>query len=254
MALSHQPAARHRRTGGRRDRAHAGHLGVRPTAVALLLIGAGVLSGAAVMSVDQWRDRVLQAGGGMVGSAPATRVARGAVGETASSSAPAGRPSRSGPAQSGAAAVAGLDPGHLRLLGSATRTAVGGPARGPVVRAAGVLRAWDRRRARAWAEGDVRALRTLYVDRAGVADVRLLRRYADRGYRVEGLTTQLLAVDVLEQRRGRWLLRVTDRLAGAVAVRGAERVPLPRDGVDTHVVALVRGAEGRWRVAEVRAG
>lgn len=130
---------------------------------------------------------------------------------------------------------------------------VGRPGRGPVVRAAGVLRAWDRRRAQAWAAGDVAGLRELYVDRAGVADVRLLRGYADRGYQVEGLTTQLLAVDVLEQRSGRWLLRVTDRIASAVAVRGAERVALPRDRKDTHVLALVRGDDGRWRVAEVRA-
>jgi hypothetical protein len=121
------------------------------------------------------------------------------------------------------------------------------------VRAADVLRSWDRRRARAWAEGDVAGLRELYVDRAGVADVRLLRRYADRGYRVEGMTTQLLAVDVLGQRPGRWVLRLTDRLANAVAVRGADRLRLPRDRMDTHVVTLVRGADGRWRVAEVRA-
>jgi hypothetical protein len=121
-----------------------------------------------------------------------------------------------------------------------------------VVRAADVLRAWDRRRADAWAEGDVAALRELYVDRAGVADVRLLRRYDDRGYRVEGLTTQLLAVDVLERRPGRWVLRVTDRLTGAVVVRGAEQAPLPRDRADTHLVVLTRDDGGRWRVAAVR--
>jgi len=120
------------------------------------------------------------------------------------------------------------------------------------VRAADVLRAWDERRAAAYARGDVAALRDLYVDRVGVADVRLLRRYVDRGYRVEGMRTQLLAVDVLERAPGRWLLRVTDRLAGAVAVRREERVRLPRDRADTHVVTLVR-ADGLWRIATIRA-
>ena len=126
------------------------------------------------------------------------------------------------------------------------------PARGPVVRAAAVLRAWDEQRAAAWAEGDIGALRDLYVDGAGAVDVRLLRRYADRGYRVEGMTTQLLAVDVLERTPARWRLRVTDRLASAVAVRGRERIRLPRDRADAYVITLVRGADGRWRVAEAQ--
>lgn len=211
----------------------AGHLGVRRRAAVGLMAGAVVLIGAAVMTVDQRPDRV-------------TPVAGRPVGESASPASRSGGPSPSG-------STTAVDPAHLRLSGSPTGAAVAPPARGPVVRAADVLRAWDKHRAQAWAEGDVAGLRELYVDRAGVADVRLLRRYADRGYRVEGLTTQLLAVDVLERRPGRWLLRVTDRLARAVAVRGAERVPLPRDREDTHVVALVRGTDGRWRVAEVRA-
>lgn len=131
-------------------------------------------------------------------------------------------------------------------------TATAAPALGPVARAASVLRAWDGRRARAWAEGDISALRELYVDRAGVADVRLLRRYADRGLRVEGLTTQLLAVEVLGQGPGRWRLRVTDRVAAGVAVGARGRLRLPRDQADTRLIVLVRGADGTWRVAEVR--
>ena len=215
MPLPSQPEPRHRRTARRRDRAHVGHRGVRLLAV--VLVGAGVLSAAVVMAVGLGPQRV----------EPVVDTAARVT-------------------------AAAADPGHLRQPGSATGRAVGLPARGPVVRAADVLRAWDRRRARAWAEGDVAGLRELYVDRAGVADVRLLRSWADRGYQVEGLATQLLAVDVLEQRPGRWLLRVTDRIASAVAVRGRERVPLPRDREDTHVVRLVRGHDGTWRVAEVR--
>jgi len=115
-----------------------------------------------------------------------------------------------------------------------------------------VLRAWDERRARAWAEGNAVRLRGLYVDRAGAADVRLLRRYVARGLRVEDLTTQLLAVQVLGRGPGRWRLRVTDRLAGVVVVGAHGRFRLPRDSADTRVVRLVRGADGTWRVAQVR--
>lgn len=125
-------------------------------------------------------------------------------------------------------------------------------AAGPVVRAAAVLRDWDERRARAWAEGDVAALRDLYVDRAGVADARLLRRYTERGYRVAGLTTQLLAVEVLGHAPGRWRLRVTDRVVAGLVVGEHERARLPRDQADTRVVRLVREADGTWRVAQVR--
>jgi hypothetical protein len=115
-----------------------------------------------------------------------------------------------------------------------------------------VLHHWDLRRSRAYARGSVPALRDLYVDRAGVADVRLLRAYAARGFRVTGMRMQLLAVAVLAQAPRRWRLRVTDRLDGAVAVAAGRRTVLPCDRASTRVVQLVRGADGRWRVASVR--
>ncbi len=117
-----------------------------------------------------------------------------------------------------------------------------------------VLHRWDARRSRAYAAGSVAGLRALYVpgSAAGRADVRLLRAYAARGYRVRGLRMQVLAVTVLSRRPGRWRLRVTDRLARAVAVRDGARTVLPRDQASTRVVALVRGTDGRWRVAAVR--
>lgn len=135
--------------------------------------------------------------------------------------------------------------------GSRSRAVVR-PGRGPVVRAAAVLRAWDERRARAWAEGDAARLRGLYVGRAGAADVRLLRRYAARGLRVEDLATQLLAVEVIGRGPRRWRLRVTDRLAGGDVVGADVRFRLPSDRADIRVVRLVRGTDGTWRVAEVR--
>ena len=122
-------------------------------------------------------------------------------------------------------------------------------ASGPAV----VLAEWDRRRAAAWAEGDVEALRELYVDgsRTGAADARLLRHYRTRGLAVTGLTTQVLALDVVERTPSRLVLVVTDRVVGGRAVGGGTPVALPADRASTRRVVLRRDG-GRWRVVEAR--
>lgn len=119
-----------------------------------------------------------------------------------------------------------------------------------------VLHAWDRRRARAYRSADEAALRALYVggSRAGAADVRLLRRYERRGYRVHGMRMQVLAVQVVSHTENRWRLRVTDRLVGAVAIGHDERVELPRDRASTRVVTLRRSTGSPWRMASVVSG
>lgn len=119
--------------------------------------------------------------------------------------------------------------------------------------ASDVLHAWDRARSRAFAAGDVAALRRLYVpgSAAGTSDVRLLRRYLRRGLRVEGMRMQLLAVTVLARSATTLRVRVTDRLVGAAAAGHGVREPLPHDRASTRVVAL-RHDGGRWRVAWVR--
>ena len=122
-------------------------------------------------------------------------------------------------------------------------------ARGP----AAILAAWDGRRAVAWAEGDVEALRRLYADgsRTGAADVSLLRHYLRRGLVVEGMTTQVLALEVARRSSSRLALVVTDRVVGARAVGGASSIALPADRASTRRVVLVRRDE-RWLVAEAR--
>lgn len=117
-----------------------------------------------------------------------------------------------------------------------------------------VLAAWDARRAQAWAEGDVAALTRLYADgsRTGRADVRLLRHYRERGLRVEGLTTQVLALDVVESGPRRLVLLVTDRVVGGEAVGGAGTVALPRDRASTRHVVLTRSPGAEWVVVEAR--
>ena len=119
--------------------------------------------------------------------------------------------------------------------------------------AAAVLAAWDARRSAAWAAGDVAELASLYADgsRTGAADVRLLRHYRERGLRVEGLTTQVLALRVVRRTPDRLVLRVVDRVVGATAVGGPVPVALPTDRASTRTVVLVGGA-GRWVVAEAR--
>lgn len=133
---------------------------------------------------------------------------------------------------------------------SAAPATTGAPAPGAsrAVAALGVLRAWDRARAAAWARGDPRALAALYVPgaRAGVADVAMLRRWHARGLRVRGMSMQVLAAEVRVRAPDRLVLVVTDRLAGAVAVPGG--LPLPRDQPTTRRLDL-RRVGGRWLLA-----
>jgi hypothetical protein len=116
---------------------------------------------------------------------------------------------------------------------------------GPVA----VLRDWDRRRAGAWASGDVAGLRSLYVARstAGERDATRLARWLDQGLRVRRLETQVLRVRVLAERRDRLVLAVTDRIARAEVASGLR---LPGDGPSTWRITLRRVA-GAWRVAAV---
>jgi hypothetical protein len=99
----------------------------------------------------------------------------------------------------------------------------------------------------------VETLADLYLpgSPAGRADVARLRSYLRRGWRVVDLRMQLLAVRVLRHRPRHWRLRVTDRLARAVAVSPSGQVRLPRDLADTWDICLVRGEDGDWRVASV---
>ncbi|WP_210651501.1 hypothetical protein [Nocardioides sp. SYSU D00065] len=148
-------------------------------------------------------------------------------------------------------ALAGADPSVPRQEAPArppaaqSRPSASGPA--------AVLAAWDARRAAAWAAGDAAALRELYADgsRTGAADVRLLERYRRRGLTVQGLTTQLLALRVVERSAARLVLVVTDRVVGGRAVGGPAPVALPADRASTRRVVLVRAGDG-WQVLEAR--
>jgi hypothetical protein len=114
------------------------------------------------------------------------------------------------------------------------------------------LRTWDAGRARAWASGDVHALRSLYTPEsaAGERDAAMLLRWSERGLRVEGMQTQVLAARVAERSPDRVVLVVTDRLARAVATGRGRRVVLPGDSATTRRVTL-RLVGGVWRVASV---
>jgi hypothetical protein len=123
----------------------------------------------------------------------------------------------------------------------------------PAVPVATVLDRWAAARAAAWSAGDVTALRGLYTpgSPAGRADARLLRRYLDRGLRVAGLQTQLFSVRVLTSRHDRLVVRVVERVTGAVAVDGVRCAELPRDRPVARTVSLRRVGD-RWRVATIR--
>lgn len=116
-----------------------------------------------------------------------------------------------------------------------------------------VLRDWDRARARAWSDGDVRALRRLYVPGsvAGERDVAMLRRWLGRGLRVEGMAMQVLEVRLRSRTDRRFVLVVTDRLADPTAVdRQGRSWALPRDEVSKRRLEFRRTA-GRWLLASV---
>jgi hypothetical protein len=124
----------------------------------------------------------------------------------------------------------------------------------------GVLERWDRQRAAAWAAGDVDALARLYTrgSSARLADVALLRQYAARGLVVRGMRMQLLRARVLVSRPRRLEIEVTDRLAGAIAVRlrpseeAAASWRLPVDAATTRELVLRRIGQ-RWLMARVSA-
>jgi len=158
---------------------------------------------------------------------------------------------------------------RIVLLGAATLLVAGGvtgcrsapsptppgtPAAVDTTSPLSVLRAWDRQRAAAYADGDPDALRALYRPGSDVGDrdVRLLRKYAARGLRVTGLQAQVLAADIRTRRPDRLVLAVTERVTGAVAVGGGGRVRLPQGMPRDRVVVLVRRGD-RWVVAAVRA-
>lgn len=143
------------------------------------------------------------------------------------------------------------------LVTTAVWYAVGRDAPRPVAGAVGpahveVLRGWDRRRAQAWSDGDPAALRRLYVagSAAGRRDVRMLRRYRDRGLRVEGLETQLVRVALVEEEPDRLLLDVVDRVTAAEVVGEGLRRALPQDQPSRRIVEL-RRQDGSWLVGEV---
>src|SRR3954453_9634939 len=128
----------------------------------------------------------------------------------------------------------------------------GSPSGSTDLPAAAALRAWDRRRAEAYAAGSPGQLRALYVRGAVEPDVHLLEGYRSRGWRVVGMRMQVLAVAVASREPGRLRLRVTDRLGGGGAGRGGGRGGLARDRASTRTVILVRGGDGVWRAAAVR--
>jgi hypothetical protein len=123
----------------------------------------------------------------------------------------------------------------------------------PEVEAAAVLAAWDADRAAAWASGDVRRLRSLYVPGsvAGERDSARLRRWLDRGLVVEGLRTQVLSLREVDRSPDRWVLAVTDRIVGGVAAGNGTSTVLPNDTPSTRTVTL-RLVGDRWVVASVR--
>ena len=151
----------------------------------------------------------------------------------------------------GVTAVA-LSAGHHVVRREAGRPAVA-PVHSATTRALSVLRAWDRRRASAWARSDPAALGDLYVagSAASRQDLAMLAAYRSRGVRVVSMDRQMLAAQVRRSTRRRIVVLVTDRLVDAVALGAAGRTRLP-DGRAVRRLIDLRRIRGRWLVAAVR--
>ena len=160
-----------------------------------------------------------------------------------------------------AVALGGCASGPRSPAPEATTTSVTGagdtsapvdPRRACTVRALGVLDRWDRARATAYADGDAANLRRLYAarSRAGAADVRVLRRYAERGLAVTRMRRQVLDAHARSCTPTRLRLRVTDRLVGARVEGAGFRRRLPGTQVRRWLLTLERTGRG-WVLARV---
>ncbi|MEP7740410.1 hypothetical protein ABKW28_22430 [Nocardioides sp. 31GB23] len=120
-------------------------------------------------------------------------------------------------------------------------------------RARAVLAAWDERRAAVWRRGDRDGLADLYTagSLAGARDLRMLDAWLERGLRVRGMAVEVLALEVVHDEGRRLVLRVTDRLVGAVAVGSGVRRVLPQDRPTARALVLRRSGDG-WQMASVR--
>jgi hypothetical protein len=135
---------------------------------------------------------------------------------------------------------------------SATSTPSVSDSRADLRHALAVLHGWDGQRARAWAESDVSALRSLYVPRSTAAssDVRLLRSYTARGLVVRRIVTQVFGARVLRSTPERLVIRVLDRVAGGRVDDGHRVLALPSSRPVVRRIVLER-ERGTWRVAAV---
>jgi hypothetical protein len=79
----------------------------------------------------------------------------------------------------------------------------------------------------------------------------MLSAYVDRGLHVEGLATQVLACEVIDESPTTLTLRVTDRVVAGVVVGEGTRARLPSDLATTRTVVL-RRVDGGWRMWAVR--
>jgi hypothetical protein len=117
-----------------------------------------------------------------------------------------------------------------------------------------VLRILDRRRARAFEQGEPRLLDGVYLDGspARAVDAETIEAYAGRGLRITGLRMRILSLIGSTHGPGDVRLIVLDRIDRAVAVDSQQRrVQLPRDRPTSHRLVVERTPQG-WRIASIR--
>lgn len=117
-----------------------------------------------------------------------------------------------------------------------------------------VLRRLDRRRERAFTDGEVARLRQVYAAGSPLLrrDARVLREYRRRGLRLESARLRLTSVETVRQTSRRVVLRVVDTLARVrVRTPGGRWRVLPRDRPSERTIVLRRSGTG-WRIVGIR--
>lgn len=117
-----------------------------------------------------------------------------------------------------------------------------------------VLERLDHRREQAWRHGDVTLLKAVFAPRSAAftTDAAMLRAYARRGLRVDGVSLGFDAVAVADRGPRHVQLEVVDQLGPAVArsLTGNARL-LPTDQPTRQVLQLRRARTG-WLIWSVR--
>jgi hypothetical protein len=117
-----------------------------------------------------------------------------------------------------------------------------------------MLAGLDAQRAKAFAESDAGLLRSVYVNGSELLakDQAEIDKCVRAGCHVEGLTFDIIRLDVVSSGAGRAVLKVVDQMQGYTVVSDSgARTDQPPGEVTTRQITLQRSPGGRWLIARI---